>query len=491
MTNKKQKNVVIITVAAVWWTVSFFLEPFVFDISQRNANLFRYLLVRILCFGALLLCSSYFYHLLEGIIHRKKNHAVLSAVYAVPVWIVLFAVVFVKKREIGGEESDLIEAAAHYDLMNCVFTYITPCVEMIMMMIIPSVKSPLMIKIFLLGLEAGYAVERTAKIYGSRLFPCLLYLGFLLPPALRESCNIHRCPMYGMLFFFLAVKLFCDWKEHKAPYSKNLLICAFMVAVLTWWRAEGIYFLVLGPVLYALAYRIPCQKKTMGGVVCVFIAAQVLVWLPKTTAPKLTIENYEKHQLTPFYNYALTGMLCSGLDREKNADDLAVIEEYMHIDFIDILYDMYGEHIFDEGHATYHQDYSGVNKHATEELLNTYEKTVRHLILKNPLLFIQSQIRAFNHISFHYDSLCLSSLFGNLWVVVLWLVGILVWSVIRRQWFLFFLTLCPVCHGCISTVFLPAAYFKYYYPEYLYAWLLVAIAVSSFAMSVRNKRKNS
>ena len=486
---QKQKIVLIAGVSAVWWILSLFTEPLVFQTALRPSVLPRYILVRLLCLGAMTLTVAYLYRLIGGLLKKDRNLAVRTTLYAVPVWILLFGYCAVRDMSLGGEELNIIEAATHYDLMNAVFTYITSYIEMIMMMMVPSTDAPQIMKILLLGLDVGYAAARTAEIYRTRFAPMVLYLGMIVPPAVRDSCSIHRCPMYGMLYFFLAAKLFCDWKEGKKLNRRDILISAALMAVLTWWRAEGIYFLALGPVLLLLTYRIRPGKRTTAGLLAAFYLLQLLVWLPKTAAPELNIENYGKHQLTPFYNYALTGMLCTGLDREKNAEDLETIEPYMHIDFIDILYDLYGEHIFDEGHATYHESYTAVNPDATEEMLDAYEAAVRHLILKNPLLFIRAQIRAFHHISAHYDGLCLSAVFGNLWLVVLWLLGILAHCVVKKKWAVLTLTLCPICHGCISTIFLPAAYFKYYYPEYLFAWLFLGFALSSVIARTVAKRK--
>lgn len=460
------------------------MEPFIFDISGRGENLIHFVLVRLLLYPALVLGTTFFFRLIEGIRKRELNRELQSVLYALPIWIPVFAIWIIRGCPFPPEETHVAEAAMKYGTFNSVFTYITSYLEMMAMMVLPVKIFPVILKIVLLGLDVGYAVSRLCGIFRSKL-PCLIYVGFIVPPGLIQSYSLHRCPMYGALYFFIAAKLICDRLEKRPASRRDLMIAGICSAALTWWRSEGIYLLVLSPIVILLAYRIPPDRKRISRALALLLAFQFAVWLPTNTAEELTVENYGKHRTTPFFNYALTGMLCSGLDRQKNAEALDQIEHYLHIDFIDILYSMYGDHIYDEGHATYHADYSASNPEATDEDVAEYEKNVAVLILKNPLVFIKAQVKAFSHISFHYDGLCISAVFGNLWAVVIWLAAVAVWAAVRKKWFVFWLFLCPIVHGCITTVFLPAAYFKYYYPEYVFFWLTVPTALSWLSHRLR------
>lgn len=489
--NSQKKKTFILAAAGIWWALSFLIERLIFDGSARSENIFIYVCAKILCFCVFSLIITFLYNFISGVVSGKRNLAVRSVLYAIPIWITVTALWIFRGAEIGGEEGLILWNSARYDMMNGIFTYITPIIDMLFLMIVPSFKGAMILKILLLGLDGGYAIARISNCFNVRFLPLIIYAAFVTPPAVLQSYSIHRSPIYGMLYFFLSAKLLCDWKEEKPLDRKSLVISALSISLLTWWRSEGIYLLVLGPIVLFFAYRVRPTRQRTARILAVIFAFQAAVYLPKTSAPELTIENYEKHQLTPFYNYALTGMLINGLDREKYSEDLEIIEEYMHLDFIDILNAQYGEHIYDEGYATYDINYSGVNPKATEEILDRYEGTVLHLILKNPILFLKAQIKAFSHISTHYSTLCLSAVFGNLWILVFSLAAILVWSVLKKKWLLFVLTLCPVCHGCITTLFLPAAYFKYYYPEFLYGWLIAAFILSEIVVNIQSKRSKN
>lgn len=480
----------VLLAAAVLWGITFLTEPLIFDISCRREQLLNYVLVKLLLYPALVLGVTFFVNLADAVRTRTLNAELKSVIFAVPLWVVVFYMWIRRGCPFRPEEMGITESAMRYDTFNDVFTYITSYLEMMALMVFPAKYFTAVLKILLLGLDVGYAVSRACGIFRSPL-PVLTYVGFLAPPGLLQSYSLHRCPMYGALYFFLAAKLLCDYAEHRPAGRRDLLIAGICIAALTWWRSEGIYLLVFGPLLVFTAYRIRPERKRIAGICAGLLLLQLIVWLPTNTAVELTVENYEKHKTTPFFNYALTGMLCNGLDREKNAEDLEKIEYYMHIDFIDILNALYGEHIYDEGHATYHEDYRAMNFDATDEEVEEYEKNVTHLILKNPLVFIKGQIHAFSHISFHYDSLCLSAVFGNLWVVVLWLAVMAALAAVKKKWFVFWLFMCPIAHGCITTVFLPAAYFKYYYPEYAFAWLTVPFFLAALVSRKKNGKRGS
>lgn len=450
----------------------------------------HYVTLRMLFFPVLVLTVTFISAVLEAIRDRKLNAEARAALFGLPLAAVIFAAWIYAGKPFDGEDRIIAEACRTYGTMNGVFTYMTSYSEMMAMMVFPSIYSPLVIKILLLGLAGGYCVSRLCGAFYSYV-PVILYAAFLVPPSLRLSYTVHRLPMYGALYLVFAAKLLCDRIEHRTLDRRTIITLAVVVSMLTWWRSEGIYMLVLGPASVILAYRPLPGKKTAAVTAAAILLAQAVAYVPKTYEAPLTIDNYGKHQITPFYNYAITGMLCNGLDRDKYSEELETVEEYLHIDFIDILNAIYGEHIYDEGYATYHPDYKAANPDATEETLSAYESAVRSLIIKNPGLFIKSQIRAFGHISSHYDGLCASAVFGNLWVVLGVIAAFLVWAIFRKQALCAVLALCPLCHGMITTILLPAAYFKYYYPEYLFAWLIAASAAAYCIGRIKNKAEST
>ena len=62
------------------------------------------------------------------------------------------------------------------------------------------------------------------------------------------------------------------------------------------------------------------------------------------------------------------------------------------------------------------------------------------------------------------------------------------WTLIKRDWLTWFITSGHLCHFAITTALLPAAYFKYYYAEYLYAFLTATMLVCLLRRRSREKK---
>ena len=122
-----------------------------------------------------------------------------------------------------------------------------------------------------------------------------------------------------------------------------------------------------------------------------------------------------------------------------------------------------------------------------------FQNAVIRLMLHNPLVYIRSQIGAWLHISnaFQYERTLdyAANIFKNLYVPTAWLIGLWVYLLIKKQWCYWFITSGQLCHMAITTALLPAAYFKYYYSEYMYAALTATLAVCFLVKRRREKKK--
>jgi hypothetical protein len=82
----------------------------------------------------------------------------------------------------------------------------------------------------------------------------------------------------------------------------------------------------------------------------------------------------------------------------------------------------------------------------------------------------------------------LANIFQRLYLPTLWLLFCWVWTLKKRQWLSWFMTSGHLCHYAITTALLPAAYFKYYYSEYLYAFLTAAAVLCLLRRRQREKK---
>ena len=480
------------------WLLSFAAERLSIDLSARAEHWGTYLAVKLLLLLLLFLLCRFLRAAFAGVpaLFRKgslKERYLASPLElrallcAVPVWAVLSFVWIRRGMHINWEENSITEAALQFDLMEGVFNFLTPYLHLAVRMLLPGKYAVVFAKIAVFGTMTGVCIARMGAVFHTPL-SALLYLFVFVPPSLSHSYSIHRCPTYGMIYFWLFIRLFCDHRERRSIGKMELALLLLLFAALTQWRSEGIYFLFLGPAVLMLAYRIRPAKKRCAGILALYLLFQLLIYLPQASLTTAQSENYSARRSQPFYDYVLTGMLRNGLDREKNAEDLAVCNEFIDLSRIDILNDHYGDHAYDEGFASYGDtEYYCLIDGTSDEQLLAYEAAMRRIILRNPWVYIKTQIGGFHHISVHYDSLCLSSVFGNLWVVAAWIVGLWVWALWKKEWCLFACVSCPLIHACITTILLPAAYIKYYYPEYMFAAATFVFMLCRFAAARREK----
>ena len=106
-------------------------------------------------------------------------------------------------------------------------------------------------------------------------------------------------------------------------------------------------------------------------------------------------------------------------------------------------------------------------------------------------MYLRTQLGAWLHISnaFQFERKLdyAANIFKNLYVPTAWLIGLWIYLLVKKQWCYWFITSGHLCHMAITTALLPAAYFKYYYSEYLYAALTAVLALLIFINKRREK----
>lgn len=195
------------------------------------------------------------------------------------------------------------------------------------------------------------------------------------------------------------------------------------------------------------------------------------------------------HRALQFFEYLITSMERNGLDKEKNAEDLAIVDRYISVEAIHELNERQGDYNYNDNIIIY----SGLVPGATDQDKVDFQNAVIRLMIHNPLVYIRSQIGAWLHISnaFQYERTLdyAANIFKNRYVPTAWLVGLWVYLLVKKQWCYWFITSGHLCHMAITTALLPASYFKYYYSEYMYAALTATLAVC-FLVKRRREKKN-
>ena len=481
-----KKHRIIGAVSLLYCLLSFYWERFVFFEGAAENRPITHILIKLLSLVTVYLLILFFTDAVQGF--QRRSAAAQTLMCALPLFLIVagFWAISNAYPMTEGDQFNILVAARSYETMKGFFNYWTMYIPMVAMTIIPVEAFAIVFKILLMSLAVGYCVYRLMRISASKL-SFLLYLPFLLPPGLYQSYSIHRCPMYAVLYLLFACILICDHYEKKTLGAGKFLLLSFMAAVLTQWRSEGIYLLILAPILLYFTYRPALTAGKKAAALAVILLIQLIVYLPS-----MFDKDEDQHRPLPFFEYLITSMERNGLDKEKNADDLAIVNRYLSIDAIHELNERQGDYNYNDNIIIFT---GGLVPGATDQDKVDFQKAMVRIIIRNPLVYIRSQIGAWLHISnaFQFERKMdyAANIFKNLYVPTAWLIGLWIYLLVKKQWCYWFITSGHLCHMAITTALLPAAYFKYYYSEYLYAALTAVFALIFVINKRREKRRKA
>ena len=478
-----------------------------------SANPVDYVICKVCAFIA---SWFFFYALWQLTIDKNRKDNTITRVIkaALPYLIIMIPVAVIKMRGgyLSNDETLIYENAVtltHYTW----FYYITTYYYIICMMLIPHMYAPIFIKLLIEYLVIGYTVLRSGDYFRARSnepflkkpfkigYGCLIMLLFILYPVIAYTTSAHRLPIYFFLYLLMVVMLLFDRLEHASLTLPRLITLFFLGAVLTQWRTEGIYLVILVPVLMFITYdtltirekHIKIRRKKPAVVLTViFLIMQYVISVPQNGLVAREMGAAADERMKPFYAYTITNMFRNGLDRERNAGDLAIVDRYIALDSIDAINDYYGDINYEDVLILYQPGYVGVRDEATITDYYEFTAALKRLFKNNPQVFLRTRIGAFfyaalpYHITFTgYSPKALAGFIVsiiktvsyNLFIPLFIIVFICIHSLIRRRWFSLFITGGLLAHWFIVFVLAPASYFKYYFPVYIIAYLYLFLII--------------
>lgn len=454
--------------ALVQWLASFGLERLVFTVPP-TAHLFDYLLCKLLLFAVMFAFWRFLCHARRGGWERSVLLHALPYLAVLIVWLLLY-----HPFVLTADELNIYQHAVQLDSFSYWFNYLTGYYWIMGLMVIPHPMGPVFLKLLLQALIVGYVVARQTRLSGK--WGWLLYLPFCFPFVLEQGISAHRLPVYGMLYLFLMAKLVYDRREDRRPDRRTLAGLSLLIGVLVIWRTEGIYLAPLGAVLLCVAYRVKVNRAAWKKLP-VYVLLLAVVALPQLKGYFVDSDLSLGLRTKPLCGYALCNMFRNGLTEDMIAEERADIEGYLDL-----------QTIRDYNARNGDLNYSSAlimdgAKEADYAAQERFCDAVKRVILKHPLIYLKSQWNAWRYTSDQYGadfSGGLPGLFHGLYALSckVWIPTALVAlfcliALVRRNWLVFWLTGCGLANWVIVTVFMPAAYAKYFYVDYLMGYFLL------------------
>ena len=472
--------------------------------SGYTAAIFDYSLCKILTCIVLYFIYTALWQLVSK---NRKEHCVYDIVMcALPYLVVIIAVCFIKLPQgyLTNDESSILN-----DAMNLThstwFNVLTPYFFSVSLMILPFKYGPIIAKLIIEFLTVGYVVYRSKRYFGPKT-GLIAYILFLLYPVIAYTTSAHRLPVYFLLYLILMVKFIFDYLEGHKITPGMIFLIILLGSVLTQWRTEGIYLAALVPILLFLVYPHLRNKKNVLMVLILSVIIQYAVSIPQNAFSGAQLSDAANDRMKPFWAYTITNMYRNGLDLNKNADDLAIVDKYLSLDAIAAINEHYGDINYEDVLILYQEGFVGVREDAGVTEFVNYSDALKRIFISNPDVFIRTRIGAFiyaalpYHVTFEgfgikslarFAFSLVKSLSYNLFIPLAIIVFVLIRSLAKRKWIDFFITGGLLAHWFIVFILAPASYFKYYFPIYIMAYWFVIMSIMWYLKSRFTAKKQS
>ncbi len=478
-----KENRLPLLISFVHWAVTWFTDRRIFEKTAAEEP-FNYLVCKVLLFCLLFAL----WRALLKMSPATRQVLKYAGFYLIPIIAVL---IFKLPQGFLSNDETLIFAEAKALADYTWFYYLTTYYYIVSLMLIPAWFGPILVKVAIQLLTAGYCVFRLSG-YLNFKYGKYLYLSFLIPPVLAYTTSAHRIPVYFLLYLFLIFKLLMDLLEKKELSGTGLFLTLLLGAVLTQWRTEGIYFAVVLPILLFIAYPALRNRKAVLRVLLLSLFLQYLVSIPQNGLIPSRMGDKADNRMGPFYAYTVTNMYRNGLDLEKNKEDLEKVWRYLDPDTLEAINRDLKDINYEDVLILYYPGYTGTRPEADDADYRAYTEGCRNLFLKNPDVLLRTRIGAFHYAAVPYRIAwteggvkgfllflvsIVKTLAYNLYPSHILLLILCLYALVRRRYFTFFMTGGLICHFIIVFVLAPASYFKYYFPIYMTMYFYVNLII--------------
>lgn len=505
----KKRLILVSVIALIHTIISFFTDRGIFTFPDETSSVYRasvfdYTLCKIL---TVIVLFGIYYALSSLLYSDRKEHMPYKVLKsALPYLIVILGVAAIKLPQgyLTNDEYSIFADATSLTHSTW-FSILTPYYYTVSLMILPIRYAPIIFKLVIEYLVVGYVTLRSKEFFGKKT-GSISYLLFLLYPVIAYTTSAHRLPIYFLLYLMIYAKMIFDMLEQKSLMVADTVWMLLLGAVLTQWRTEGIYLAVLIPILMFIAYRKSLLQQGVKKILLYVLMAvvfQYLVSIPQNAFMGADLDDAANDRMKPFYAYTITNMYRNGLDLEKNQEDIAIVDKYLSLDMIAAINEHYGDINYEDVLILYQEGFVGVREDVTVEDFINYSDALKRIFVNNPDVFIRTRIGAFcyaampYHIEFngfgvssliHFAITLIKTVSYNLFIPFAIVIALLIYSLLKKRWFDFFVAGGLLCHWFIVFILAPASYFKYYFPLYIMAYFYVILGVMGLLM---NRKKES
>lgn len=282
-----------------------------------------------------------------------------------------------------GDEFNILQAVKVYDPYSWQH-YFTNIYYTFCLFTIPTGVSIIFFQITIVSLIVGYIAARIKQLVAWKYAPWVVLGMFLLPPIIINNFYPLRLTLYSYLSVLFLLEVY---RLHRGNYViKNvtiyLTITTFIVTLLSFWRTEGMpYLLLYGYVIYRVS--LPVRRKNPWKFALTIACCAAFIF----SANSLVKSTYSsKYDITIFVN-PLSQMIQHPLRGDKTPEKLSIIDRVISIDGL-------------KSHASADEIPAfwipGIVREKTYDAnLPAAKKAFAYIVFHNPDLFLQAKAKTF------------------------------------------------------------------------------------------------
>lgn len=469
--------------------------------------------------------------------HQEERKRFLK--YFISYWCIML--VFVISTWPGVWRWDELEIL--YNMVNWDLTlwqhYLTSIYYMIGFMLLPLPGGFILFQVTLISIIVAHTIEFIGENIKNNKLCYIMFIPFLLLPSIDQNLYPIRMTLYTyieLLYLVIIAKLY---KHKNVINHREIVIVSFLSAILCSWRTEGIFFILITPIIFwtLLKEKVTFRVKIMLTTLSVLCSA-VLIYPQNYLANKYGSDNYKVSAYVEFLDDLIK------VENVENpmGSELQKIDKVLSVE--KFCSSESGEIAFWNG---------GVRNGFTDSEYKEFQKSVLNLIIKHMDTYIleridllgktsglhknysntvwgvmdyyresmdnfnSEQIRKYNFFKneFEYNTPINMQLRKNIISILesrnledynktIWTYGInfnlfipifvvlLVWvnSIFKKKYLR--ITICTILLLQTGVVFLvaPAPYFMYYFPIYLGGYILLCYKLIKKIESRKEKEKS-
>lgn len=367
-------------IAIVHWIISFFTDNLVF--TYENIKVYS------IWKGAFLLFLLVIYGLAGYLIREySAGNSAIRKIFQFSVLYALVMVCFLLLTWPGIWRVDEFNILLRAKSLRIHFWqgYLTSVYYIFALMMVPTPVFVVLFQCLISSGIVGYLIYKLWIFTGKKKIAYLLYIPFLFFPVIDSNLYPMRMSIYAFLELLLSAKV-CFWNyEKKMPGKSEFIGILLLAGVVTCWRTESIYYLLLFPILLGICLWKIVPKKQVGRAILIYLCfGLLLVGIQKVGEGK---ERGERYELT-----AIIRPLVPLLQEEAyqgKADLVKIVDNVVNCAYIfeGVSQGMNGIEIF-----WAYQEQGLMRDTYSPEEYREYQSAFLQLVLRHPKTFLKERM---------------------------------------------------------------------------------------------------